>query len=442
MDELIYASATALAREIGARRISAEEVITAYLHRIGEVNGRLNAIVQLPAQAALAAARAADTALARGEIWGPLHGIPFTAKDIFDTAGVVSAAGLIERAGYVPTENATVVARMHAAGGILLGKTNCPPGGGGGDSANALYGTTNNPYDLERTPGGSSGGEAAIIAAGGSPLGIGSDSGGSIRLPAHYCGIASLRPTAGRVPATGGFALAGGLSDYRTQVGPMSRYVADLALVLPLIAGVDWRDSAVVPMPLGDPHAVALTNLRAAFYVNDGIAPSSVETAAAVRLAAKALGEAGLAVEEECPPMLREAREVTWSYWRHGLMTGDQYDAMMLAWDRVRTAMLAFMASRDVILCPVSDCAALPHRLEHDESTGSGLPSWMQDERFSYCLPYSLTGYPCAVVRAGTSAEGLPIGIQLVARPWREDIVLAVAQLLEDALGGWQRPSL
>lgn len=442
MDDLIHASATTLAREICSRRISAEEVMTAYLRRIADVNPRLNAIVQLPAQAALAGARKADAALARGEIQGPLHGVPFTAKDIFDTAGIVSAAGLCERASFVPTEDATVVRRMQAAGGILLGKTNCPPGGGGGDSANPLYGTTNNPYGLERTPGGSSGGEAAIIAAGGSPVGLGSDSGGSIRLPAHYCGIAGLRPSAGRVPATGGYALTGGLSDYRTQVGPMARSVADLALVLPIIAGVDWRDSAVVPMPLGDPRAVALSSLRVAFYANDGIAPPAAETVATVRLAAKTLGDAGLAVEEACPPMLQAAREVTMSYWRHGHMTGDQYDAVMLAWDGVRTAMLTFMARRDAILCPVSDHAALPHQTERDASGSCALPSWMQDDRFSYCLPYSLTGYPCVVVRAGTTPEGLPIGVQVVARPWREDVALAIAQLLEDSLGGWQRPSL
>jgi len=429
MDELLFASATALALEIAARHITAEEVLTAYLHRIDDINGRLNAIVQLPAQAALTAARAADAALARGEVCGPLHGVPFTAKDIFDTAGVVSAAGMTERAGHVPTTDATVVARMRAAGGILLGKTNCPPGGAGLDSANPLYGTTNNPYDLARTPGGSSGGEAALIAAGGSPVGIGSDSGGSIRVPAHYCGIAGLRPTAGRVPATGGFWLPGGLSDYRSQVGPMARYVADLALVLPLIAGVDWRDSAVVPMPLGDFRTVALTTLRVAFYVNDGIAHPDAATVATVRRAAKTLDDAGLEVAEDCPPMLHEARDVTLSYWSHGHMTGDQYDAVLLEWDRVRTAMLLFMARHDAILCPVSDCAALPHRTEGDE-------------RDSYCLPYSLTGYPCAVVRAGTSAEGLPIAVQVVARPWREDVALAIAQLLETALGGWQHPSL
>jgi len=429
MDAVLAASATALAREIRAHRVSAEEVVSAYLRRIEEVNGRLNAVVQLPAEEALAAARAADALLARGESVGPLHGVPFTAKDIFDTAGVITAAGLPERAACVPTRDATVIARLRAAGGILLGKTNCPPGGAGGESANAVYGTTNNPYDLTRTPGGSSGGEAAILAAGGSPVGLGSDSGGSLRLPAHYCGIATLRPTAGRVPATGGYELPGGLSDYRTQVGPMARYVADLALTLPLIAGVDWRDSAVVPMPLGDPHAVALTSLRVVVYVDDGIAPADAATVTTVRRAAQALAAAGLRVEEEQPPMMPEALEVTRSYWRHGHMTGDAYDAVLLEWDRVRTSLLAFMESRDVLLCPVSDGPALPHRTE-------------KDQRFSYCLPYSLTGYPCAVVRAGASPEGLPLGVQVVAHPWREDVALAVAQLLENALGGWQPPRL
>jgi amidase len=427
MDDVIFASATALAREIRARRLSAEEVVTAYLRRIGEVNGRLNAAVQVPAEAALAAARAADVALAHGAPLGPLHGVPFTVKDIFDTAGVITAAGLPERAAYVPLHDATVVARMRAAGGILLGKTNCPPGGAGGDSANAVYGTTNNPYDLERTPGGSSGREAALIAVGGSPVGLGSDSGGSLRLPAHYCGVATLRPTAGRVPATGGFALTGGLSDVRTQGGPLARYVADLALVLPVIAGVDWRDSAVVPMPLGDPGAVALSSLRVAFYTDDGIATPTPETVSTVQVAAQALATAGLTVVEERPPLLQEALVVTRSYWSHAHMSGDDYDAVLLEWDRVRTALLAFMESRDVLLCPVSDRPALPH-------------GTVGDERFSYCLPYSLSGYPCAVVRAGTSPEGLPLGVQVVARPWREDVALAVAQLLENALGGWRRP--
>jgi amidase len=315
---------------------------------------------------------------------------------------------------------------MRAAGGILLGKTNCPPGGAGGDSSNPLYGTTNNPHDLQRTPGGSSGGEAAIIAAGGSPLGIGSDSGGSIRLPAHYCGIVGLRPTSGRVPATGGFELPGGLSDYRTQVGPMARYVADLTVALQILAGVDWRDAAVVPMPLGNPNSLALSGLRVAYFADDGIAAPDASTVAAVLLSAQALADAGLDVEDVRPPGIQEALALTRSYWHHGHMTGDQYDQVLLDWDHFRTTMLTFMERHDVILCPVSAQAAVPHGMT-------------EDERFSYCLPYSLTGYPCAVVRAGSTSDDLPIGVQVVARPWREDVAIAVAQVLEDALGGWQR---
>ncbi|MEE8567387.1 MAG: amidase, partial [Anaerolineales bacterium] len=254
-----YASATALAQRIRAKDVSSEEIVNACLQRIEAVNPRLNAVVQLAADTARAEAREADAALAREKIKGPFHGVPFTVKDVFDTAGVISAAGIEERASYVPEQDAVVVARMRAAGAILLGKTNCPPWGAGGESDNPVYGRTNNPYDQTRTPGGSSGGEAAIIAAGGSPLGLGSDSGGSIRVPAHFCGIAGLRPTVGRIPNTGVFNHPGGLSDPRTQIGPMSRFVEDLGLTLSVISGVDWRDSGVIPMPLGDPQAVDTT---------------------------------------------------------------------------------------------------------------------------------------------------------------------------------------
>jgi len=194
--ELVFAAATDLAGAIRAGQVSSLAVVEAYLRRIDAVNPRLNAVVQVAGESALARARAADAALARGESWGPLHGLPFTAKDIFETAGVVSAAGLEKRRGFMPQRDAVVIARMKAAGAILLGKTNCPPGGGGGACDNPIYGRTNNPYDLERTPAGSSGGEAAALAAGESPLGIGSDSGGSLRVPAHFvfrsCNLPSI----------------------------------------------------------------------------------------------------------------------------------------------------------------------------------------------------------------------------------------------------------
>src|SRR5215467_7061994 len=203
MDELIYSSATSLARAIREKQVSSHEVVEAYIHRIEAVNPRLNAVVQLTADTALARAKQADVALARREINGPLHGVPITIKDSFDTEGIISTAGTKGRVSFIPQQDATAVARMRAAGAIILGKTNLPELSLAYESNNLIYGRTNNPYDLSRTPGGSSGGESAIIAAGGSPLGLGTDGFGSIRLPAHFCGIAGLKPTAGRVPYTG-----------------------------------------------------------------------------------------------------------------------------------------------------------------------------------------------------------------------------------------------
>jgi amidase len=432
MDELIYTSATALAKAIRAREVSSEEVVEAHLRRIEAVNPRLNAVVQLAADSARAQAREADAALARGEVRGPLHGVPFTVKDWLETEGVVCAAGFKERADFVPKRDATVVARMRAAGAILLGKTNIlfmdPSGGGPAD--NPLSGRTNNPYDLSRTPGYSSAGEAAIIAAGGSPLGLGSDSGGSIRMPAHCCGIAGLRPTTGRVPNTGHFPRIGALSDPRTQIGPMARFVEDLALALPIISGVDWCDASVIPMPLGDPSAVDIASLRVAVYTEDGIASPTPDTIEAVMAAAQALSDAGLAVEEARPSRIEETHEITLKYWRRSHLTGAEVERSLFEWDRFRRVMLSFMEHYDVILCPVCECPAMPHDATADRAARD----------ISYTLTYSLTGWPCTVVRAGTSPEGLPIGVQVVARPWREDVALAVAQHIESALGGWQPP--
>ncbi|MGA8923281.1 MAG: amidase, partial [Candidatus Dormiibacterota bacterium] len=203
MRDIIGAPAVWLARAIRARKVSSLEVVRAHLEHIHTVNPRLNAVVFATAESALKQARSADRRNTRKNVVGPLHGVPFTAKDIFDTAGLPTTAGLRMLRSNIPDHDATVVARMRRAGAILIGKTNCPPGGTGGDSWNALHGGTRNPYDVARSPGASSSGEAAIIAAGGSPLGIGSDSGGSIRLPAHFCGIAALKPTTGLVPGTG-----------------------------------------------------------------------------------------------------------------------------------------------------------------------------------------------------------------------------------------------
>ncbi len=423
MDECFHLPATELAARIRLGELSAVDVVMAHLERIAAVNPRLNAVVQLDAEGALIRARAADAALVRGDSVGPLHGVPFTVKDVMETVGIVASAGLPERAALVPAEDAVVVARMRAAGGVLLGKTNCPPGGGGGDTDNPVYGRTDNPYDVTRTPGGSSGGEAAIIAAGGSPLGLGSDSGGSIRVPAHFCGVAGLKPTSGRVPNTGVFNHPGGLSDPRTQIGPLARTVADLALAFAIIAGPDGRDSGVVPLPVGDFGAVTLDGLRVACYLDDRAAHPTAETGVTILAAAQVLAAGGMGVKDALPP-ISAAREITERYWRMSTLTGVEVEALFSDWDAFRTAMLIFMENYDIILCPV-DAHPAPLHGELDPL------------RFNYTLPYSLTGWPVVVVRGGSSPEGLPIGVQIIAHPWREDVALAVAMQLERDLGGW-----
>jgi amidase len=393
------------------------------------VNPRINAVVQL-APDARERARQADADLAQGVVHGPLHGVPFTVKDVFDAAGIVGAVGLDHRRGHVPGYDAVVVARMRKAGAILLGKTNCPPGGGGGDTENVVYGRTLNPYSLACTPGGSSGGEAALVAAGGSPLGIGSDSGGSIRVPAHYCGVASIKPSFGRVPNTGAYDHPGGLSDPRTQVGVLARRVADLALVLPIIAGPDNYDSSVIPMPLAAPGPVRGQALKVAYFVEDGASPVTHETGHTVGAAAQALSRAGAQVELARPAdFVRESRAITEAWWELASLRGQDVVELYNAWDRYRTRLLQFMTEYDAILCPADPHPAPPFKQR-------------DPKRFDYTLPFSLLGWPVVVVRAGTAKDGMPIGVQIAARPWRDDIALALAMEVERELGGWKAPEI
>jgi amidase len=460
MNDLIYASATTLARAVRAKEISSVELVTACLERIEAVNPQLNAVVQIAADAALAQARAADVALARGEVSGPLHGVPMTIKDSFDTAGVVSTWGTVGRAGCVPEKDATVVSRLKAAGAILLGKTNTPELTLSYETDNRVYGRTNNPYDANRTPGGSSGGGAAIVAAGGSPFDIGTDTGGSIRLPAHFCGLTGIKPTSGRAPRTGHAIAFGTLLDSLTQVGPLARYVEDLNLILPLIAGPDGQDPSVVPVPWRDPAEVELKHLRGTFHIDNGIMPPTPETSTTIQRAVETLAAVGVLFEEKRPPGIEETAELSpalFRGWDGGAWVrlilervGTAVDETSLdrylnaktaspeeivhlidRWDRFRTRLLAFFQGYDLILSPANAYPALLH--------GEMLSKY---PAFSYTMTYNLTGWPAAVVRAGTSPEGLPIGVQIVAPPWREDIVLAVAQQLETVLGGWERPPL
>jgi amidase len=457
--ELYYSSVRALASAIRSREVSSVEVVQAFLDRIETVNPKINAIVALAGDEALDAARAADAQLSRGELTGPLHGVPMTIKDSIDTAGIVTTYGTTGRTKFVPTKDATVVARLKSAGAILMGKTNTPEFTLSYETSNSIYGVTNNPYDLTRTPGGSSGGASAILAAGGSPFDIGSDYGGSIRLPSHCTGIAGIKPTSGRVPRTGHAFPFGGLLDAFQQLGPMARHVSDLSLLLPILAGPDWIDPYVVPMSLQDPAKVNLQALRVSFHTDNGIQTPTPAISHVVSAAASVLSDAGARVEEARPTGIESSYDVTMDAWNRCdaplvkkllKAAGTSQEESTLQWlfeipaatdenivdvvmraDYCRSQMLSFMESYDVILCPVNALPAMNHRTED-----------AQDLRpFSYTMTYNLTGWPGAVVRGGTSPEGLPIGVQIVAPPWREDIVLAVAQLLESELGGFQPPT-
>ena len=465
MAEIIYSSAKSMAQAIRDREVSAVELVEAHLARIEEVNPALNAVVMLAADRARAEAADADAALARGESKGALHGVPFTLKDSIDTEGVVTTGGTLGRKGFVPEADATVTARLRAAGGILLGKSNTPELTYAGETDNLVYGRTNNPFNLERSPGGSSGGAGAIVCCGGAAFDIGSDTGGSVRGPAHYCGITGIKPNSGRVPRTGHIVPHGlGALDSLTQNGPMARFVEDLILLMPIISGPDWSDPFIAPVPLGDPSEVEISGLRVAFYTDNGVRTPTAEIMAAVRSAAAALGEGGATVEEDLPQVIPDnpdisdvmrqgdgqagARRMLAKYGTtetHEWMTRQlekssrsvipvgEYTAALERVDSYRSAMLGFMENYDVIVCPVSSFCALPHGESMDDRIRSGM---------NYTATYNITGWPSTVVRAGTSPEGLPIGVQVVARPWREDVSLAVAQYLEDALGGWQKPPI
>jgi amidase len=453
--ELISKSATELAHLIREKQVSAREIVEAYLKQIEAVNSSINAVVMLCADRARAEAKTADEKLARGELMGPLHGVPFTIKDSLETEGVISTAGSLGLKSFVPSRDATAVARLRKAGGILLGKTNTPEftlGGGNRGTYNLVYGQTNNPYNTAHTPRGSSGGAGAIVAACGSAFDIGSDFGGSIRSPAHACGIAGLKPTTGRVPRTGHWPGYGGAFDSYQQLGPLARWTVDLITVLPIISGPDFRDAAAVPAPLGDPDRVDLKSLRVAFYVNNQVIAPTPETQEMVRAAARAMSGLGASVKEdhhggdapgsEIREKLTKADGGAW-YQRlldragtkepspgiKNNLTGQtittaEFTDFMERQDALRSRLLGWMKNYDVILCPTNAFPAPAHDKPVPRQAG-------------YTSIYNLTTWPACIVRYGTSAEGLPLGLQIVGQAWREDHILAVARFLEKT-GGWK----
>ena len=462
MKDFIYWSASAQARALRARELSSREIVDACLVRIEAVNPTINAVVQLVAERAQREADELDKLALAGHFRGPLHGVPITIKDSLDSAGIVSTGGTMGRKGFVPEVDAPVVARLRAAGAILLGKTNTPELTLSAETNNLIYGRSNNPFDPSRSPGGSSGGSAAIIACGGSALELGSDTGGSVREPAHLCGITGIKPTSGRTPRSGHIVPYGGVMDSLTQIGPMARYVEDLVLALPIICGPDGRDPTVVPVAHGDPTRIDLSQLRVAWYADNQIVAPDIEiqrvvsaAATALRAEVEVLDNRLLPAMSELVSLSTELRESTNAgvilrlLKRYGtiepgpdlqgylseksLAASDCLDpALIEAIDEARSRALAFFENYDAILCPPSHALA---RL-HGASKKDSFDDW------SYMTIHNLLGWPGVSVPAGVSATGLPVGVQIVAAPWREDIALAVAQKIEALMGGYQRPPI
>lgn len=450
-----------MARRIREREISSIELIGAHLEQIRRFNPAINAVVNLLEEPAMREAEAADVKLARGEPCGPLHGVPVSIKDSIDVRGTKCTAGTWGRKNAARAErDATVVQRLRAAGAIPIAKTNLPDLLFAFESDNLIYGRTNNPYDLTRTPGGSSGGESALIAACGSPLGLGSDAAGSVRVPAHFCGIASIKPTSGRLPRTGHVPPARGWIEALWQIGPMARHTEDLMLAMRLLAGEDGEDFTSPPMPLLDGD---LSGLRVAFFTDNGFVRCTDTVKHAVVRCANFLARAGMRVEECKPPGIEQALDLELallgadgvdgidaylaemgSTQVHPLLTAwlarmrplrasaSELASRWAQWDEYRAGIARFFERFDLIICPVYTEAALKHG--HSVKDGNF-------EGFSYTMAWNVAGAPAATVRCA-EADELPTNVQVVARPWRDLTALRVAKLIEDEFGGWKPPKL
>jgi fatty acid amide hydrolase len=498
-------SASQITRRIAAREISALQVCEAYLARIAEVNPRIHAVAVPLYEQALAAARDADVRQARGESLGPLHGVPVTVKECFHVARTPATLGLLHRKDELQPEDGILVRRLRNAGAILLGKTNVPQLMLWHECDNPLYGRTNNPWDLSRTPGGSTGGEAALIAARGSALGLGNDLGGSIRAPAHFCGIYGLKPTSGRLPRGGVAGTFQGMEALLSAPGPLARSAEDLALFM-RVASTGESDSPNDPplRPMPDPAKVKVEGLRIGWWAEDGVFTASPAVQRAVREAADALAARGAQVKPFCPDGLEEffniylallgadagehgrrlaqGEPLDWrlkkllrlarlpSYLREPLVfslrrTGQQQFARLISYARPTSASgywqltqrlrelqrgfwkQAAEAGIDVFLSPPHGLPAMPHRKPIDLVPAASYAFLMNCldapagiVPVTRVLPEEENSRPESrdrVLRQARATDrgsaGLPVGVQISAAPWREDLVLAAMQALEEA---------
>jgi Asp-tRNA(Asn)/Glu-tRNA(Gln) amidotransferase A subunit family amidase len=470
MSELTYLSAVNMAQQIREKKISPIELAEAHLAKIARLNPKLNAFVHVDLDRVRREARDAEAVAMRNETLGPLHGVPISIKSSLDVARLRCESGTRLRAGHVATQDAPLVARLRHSGALVLGVTNTPELLMAWETDNLLYGRTNSPWDFERTAGGSSGGEAAAIAAGISAGGVGSDGGGSIRVPAHFSGICGLKPTPGRVPATGHYPASGGPFAMIGVVGPLARTVGDLKALFEIVQGPDDGDTCAAPVPLRWPTDDEIRLLKVGYFEDDGRTPVTAETRAAVRTAAKALRDAGFQVEPFRPEGLEEARE-SWKKFfvaAGGMLIrpmfhGREHDvspilrqflewsaaeppltreALLEVWigrDALRAKFLEQMRKYPILLCPAAAIPAFRHGERSwtiEGKTVQYLDAW------SYAEWFNLLGNPAVVVPVSHSAEGLPIGVQIVGRPWEEEQVLTVAAALERECGAWKIPPI
>lgn len=474
-----FSSAAALARGIRERRFGCVEVVDLHLQRIARHDGTLNAICTLDEAGARRRAKEADEALARGEFWGPLHGVPMTIKDALETAGMRTTGGHPPLKDYVPKRDAPAVARLRAAGAILLGKTNVPPLSADYRADNPIFGRTNNPWDLERTPGGSTGGGAAAVAAGLSAFDVGSDLAGSVRTPAHFCGLFGLKPTERRIPNTGHIPEPPGQPRavrHMNVLGPLARSVEDLGVILRIIGGADPSEPDVPPVPWIEPAAKPLKMQRIAWSTSFGGIPVTRETKNAISRLAGELARIGCTVEQ-CNPEGFDF-EAAWETWgeiaiaeraatgrersaervaalnatlgeRYAVARGSakgvragvaEYVGALNRRDALIATLENFFQHWDAFLCPVTVCPAIPH-------VPFGTPIDVDGEKVPYFIagtaytcPFNLTGHPAVVLPVTRSKEGLPIGMQVLGKRWSEPELLALCGQLGQVTGPFTPP--
>jgi amidase len=474
-----FSSARELAAAIRARRVGALELVDLYLSRIARHNGALNAVCTLDEAGARRRAAEADAALARGELWGPLHGVPMTIKDALETAGVRTTGGHPPLKDYIPPRDAPAVARLRAAGAILLGKTNVPALSADYRADNPIFGRTNNPWDLARTPGGSTGGGAAAVAAGLSAFDVGSDLAGSVRTPAHFCGLFGLKATERRIPNAGHIPEVPGeprAVRHMNVLGPLARSIDDLPLLTKILAGPCVEEPDVPPVPWIEAAPRPLNTYRIAWSTSFGGIPVTRETKEAIAKLAAELARVGCAVEERNPDGFDF--DAAWETWGEIAITeraatgrersaervaalnatlGEQWAVArgsargvragvteyMLALNR-RDTLIAilekFFDGWDAFICPVTVSPAIPHvpfgtPIEVD---GRKVPYFIAGT--AYTCPFNLTGHPAVVLPLTRSKEGLPIGVQVLGRRWSEPGLLALCGQLALITGPFTSP--